>query len=223
MFERDLTRREFELIQQIEHFIREKHRYEEGHDYSHVLAVTDYAIEIARSIPEEVDPFVVICGALFHDIGRVGTHTGVLHGLRGATIAREYLEATGVSPDIRDKIIRIVARHTPTTRQAPQTIEEKIVYDADALDRLGLMGMLRGLMGKKGSTQDILEDRIQKRLGDYGKLHFEASRRIGEKLHEETLRVVRRFKAALEERNEEVTHIHWPVRKGVVIEVPLPN
>jgi uncharacterized protein len=222
MFERNLIRKEFELIQQIETFIREKHRHEEGHDYSHVLAVTGYAIEIAQAISEEVDPFVVICSALFHDIGRVGTHTGVLHGLRGATIVREYLDAIGVSPDIRDKITCVVARHTPTTRQAPATIEDKIVYDADAVDRLGLMGMLRGLMGKKGSTQDILEDRIQKRLGDYGKLHFEASRRLGEKLHEETLQVTRSFRAALKVRNEEITHIPWPVRRDVAVEVPLP-
>ena len=222
MFERNLTRKEFEIIQQIEGFVREKHRREEGHDYSHVLAVTDYVIEIAQAIPEEVDAFVVICGALFHDIGRVGTHTGTLHGLRGATIAREYLEAIGISPDIRDKITRIVARHTPTTRQAPETIEEKIVYDAVAVDRLGLMGMLRGLMGKEGSTQNILQDRIQKRLADYGKLHFEASRRIGEKLHQETLQVAQSFGAALEGRNEEITRIHWPVREDVVVEVPLP-
>ena len=35
MFERDLTRKEFEIIQEIEGFVREKHRHEEGHDYSH--------------------------------------------------------------------------------------------------------------------------------------------------------------------------------------------
>jgi putative nucleotidyltransferase with HDIG domain len=223
MFERDLTRKEFEIIQEIEGFIREKHGHEQGHDYSHVLAVADYAIQIAQAIPEEVDPFVVICGALFHDIGRVGTHTGVLHGLRGATIAREYLEAIEVSSDIRDKITRIVSRHTPTTQQPPETVEEKIVYDADGLDRLGLMGLLRGLMGKHGSTQDILQDRMQKRLGDFKKLHFEASRRIGEQLHEETLRVTRSFGAALEERNRQITRIDWPAREGVVIQVPPPT
>ena len=222
MFERNLSRKEFELIQQIETFVRAKHRHEAGHDHSHVLAVTNYAIQIAGAVPEEVDPFILICGALLHDIGRVGTDTGVLHGLRGATIAREYLEAMGVRRDIRDKIDNIVTRHTPTTRQAPEAVEEKIVYDADALDRLGLMGMLRGLMGKRGSTQDILEDRMQKRLGDYGKLHFEASRLIGQRLHEETLRVIESFRAALEERNAEITDIHWPVREGVTVEVPLP-
>jgi uncharacterized protein len=222
VFERNLSRKEFEVIQQIETFVRDKHCHEAGHDHSHVLAVTSYAIQIARAIPEDVDPFILISGALLHDIGRVGTHTGVLHGVRGARIAGEYLEAMGVSLDIRDNINSIVARHTPTTRRTPEAIEEKIVYDADALDRLGLMGMLRGLMGKKGSTQDILEDRIQKRLGDYGKLHFEASRSIGERLHEETLRVIHSFRAALEERNAQITDIHWPVRKDVTVEVPLP-
>jgi len=149
MFERNLTRREVELIQQIEEFVREKHRHEQGHDYSHVLAVTDFAIHIAEAIPEEVNPFILIVGSLFHDLGRVGTHTGVLHGLRGATLAREYLTATWVSPSDREKILRIVARHTPTTMIPPESVEERIVSDADALDRLGLMGMLRGLVGKE--------------------------------------------------------------------------
>lgn len=120
MFERNLTRRETALINQIEESIREKHRHEEGHDYSHVLAVTDYAIQIARQILDEVNPFILIVGALLHDLGRVGTPTGILHGLRGATLAREYLSATWVSPSDREMILRIVARHTPTTQIPPE-------------------------------------------------------------------------------------------------------
>lgn len=223
MFERPLTRKEVELIEQIETFVRAKHRHEEGHDYSHVLAVTNYAIQIARAIPEEVNPFLLIVGALFHDLGRTTTHTGVLHGLRGATLVREYLSATWITPSDQEKILRIVARHTPTTMIPPETIEERIVYDADALDRLGLMGMLRGLMGKQGSTRAILEDRIQKRLGDFGKLHFEASRQIGQALHQETLEVVSRFRAMLNELQLELAAIPWPVPEGIELEVPMPS
>lgn len=222
MFERPLTRK-VELIEQIETFVRAKHRHEEGHDYSHVLAVTNYAIQIARAIPEEVNPFLLIVGALFHDLGRTTTHTGVLHGLRGATLVREYLSATWITPSDQEKILRIVARHTPTTMIPPETIEERIVYDADALDRLGLMGMLRGLMGKQGSTRAILEDRIQKRLGDFGKLHFEASRQIGQALHQETLEVVSRFRAMLNELQLELAAIPWPVPEGIELEVPMPS
>lgn len=223
MFERELTRKEHELIKQIEDFVREKHRHEEGHDYSHVLAVTNYAIQIARAIPEEVDPFILIVGALFHDLGRVNAVTGILHGLEGATLVGEYLSATWVNPSDRVKILRIVARHTPTTKIPPETIEERIVYDADALDRLGLMGMLRGIIGKQGSTEAILEDRIQKRLGDYGKLHFDASRQIGEALHEETQEVVARFRQGLSSLELELSAIPWPAPENVEVDVPMPK
>jgi hypothetical protein len=64
---------------------------------------------------------------------------------------------------------------------------------------------------------------MQKRLGDYGKLHFEASRRIGVGIHMETLRVVHSFREALEERNERIGQIRWPVQEDASIEVPLPS
>jgi uncharacterized protein len=216
MFKRKLTHKEVKLIKEIETFIKDKHGQAQGHDYSHVLQVTRYAIQIAEAIPDEVDPFVLICAALFHDIGRIGTITEVLHGLRGAAIADEYLESTWVSADVRKKISRIITRHTPTSMIPPQSIEEKIIYDADALDRLGLMGMLRGIMGKSGSIEDILTDRMQKRADDYDKLYFEASQRIGEQLQAKTIQVISRFREALDKRAEQIAHIEWPVERTVV-------
>jgi|GEM_PF-781004 putative nucleotidyltransferase with HDIG domain len=217
MFERPLTRREYQLIRQIEAFVRDKHAHALGHDYSHVLAVVHYALRIAQAIPEEVDPFVLICGALFHDIGRIGTHTGVLHGLRGASIASEYLASVGVPGAVCQRICNIVARHTPTSMIPPETTEEKVVYDADALDRLGLMGMLRGIMGKRGSTAEILADRMGKRAEDYDRLYFEESARIGEALQEETVEVIARFRAALDERFRAIAEIPLPVAEGCEI------
>jgi len=216
MFERKLTRKEVELIKEIEAFIKDKHSQAQGHDHSHVLQVTRYAIQIAEAIPDEVNPFVLICGALLHDIGRIGTITGVLHGLRGATIADEYLESTWVSSDVRKKISRIVTRHTPTSMMPPQSVEEKIIYDADALDRLGLMGMLRGIMGKSGSIEDILTDRMQKRAGDYDKLHFEESQRIGERLQAKTVKVIQSFREALDKRAEQIAYIEWPIERTIM-------
>jgi uncharacterized protein len=163
-----------------------------------------------------VDPFILICGALFHDIGRIGTITGVLHGLRGATIADEYLESTWVGSDARKKISRIITRHTPTSMIPPRSVEEKIIYDADALDRLGLMGMLRGIMGKSGSIGSILTDRMQKRAGDYDRLYFEESQRIGERLQAKTVQVIQSFREALDKRAAQIAHIEWPVARTAI-------
>ena len=216
MFERKLTRKEVELIKEIEAFIKDKHSQAQGHDHSHVLQVTRYAIQIAEAIPDEVNPFILICGALLHDIGRIGTITGELHGLRGATITDEYLESTWVGADARKKISRIVTRHTPTSMISPHSIEEKIIYDADALDRLGLMGMLRGIMGKSGSIESILTDRMQRRAGDYDQLYFEESQRIGERLQAKTVKVIKSFREALDKRAEQIAHIEWPVERIVM-------
>ena len=216
MFERNLTRREMELIEDIQEFIREKHSQSERHDYSHILQVVRYAIQIARAIPDEVDPFVLICGALFHDVGWIGTDSGVLHGLRGATIVDEYFDSTWVSADIKKKIKRIVIRHTVTSMMPPQTVEEKIVWDADGLDGMGLIGILRGLIAdEQGSIEEILTDEFRESRKTYDKLYFEESRRIGKELHEETIEVIKGFKRALDHRLKAIEQLALPVERPV--------
>lgn len=216
VFERNLTRREMELIEDIQEFIKEKHSQSERHDYSHVLQVVRYAIQIAKAIPDEVNPFVLICGALFHDVGWIGTDTGVLHGLRGATIVDEYFDSTWVGADIKKKIKRIVIRHTATSMMPPQTVEEKIVWDADGLDGMGLIGILRGLVSdERGSIEEILTDEFRESSKTYDKLYFEESRRIGKELHEETLEVIKSFKRALDHRLKAIEQLALPVERPV--------
>ncbi|HUF75010.1 MAG TPA: HD domain-containing protein [Longimicrobiales bacterium] len=221
MLERSLSADEARLARRAEAFARDHHRDQGGHDHAHILAVTDYAIRIAEGTDEAADPLVVVLGALFHDLGRIGAENGALHGLRGAAIAREWLHSYEVDAEATKRILRAIARHTPTTAIPPEAVEERIVFDADALDRLGIMGMIRGLIGKRGSTEFIIEDRIAKRLGDYDRLHFDVSRRIGEALHADTLTIVARFRDALKEEVRQLHRIPWPVADGV--EIPIPS
>lgn len=210
MFTRDLTPREIKMIKKIENFVREKHARCEGHDYSHVLQVTKNAIEISQRISEEVDPFVLICGALFHDLGRVDQTSGVLHGLRGAALVEQFLKATWVDKNTGKRIVRIVARHSPTSHIPPQSIEEKIVYDADTLDRFGWIGLLRGILGKRGSLEEIIEGVMAKRSQDYDKLLFEESKQIGQKAHEETLFFLKKLREDMQKRFREIEQIKLP-------------
>jgi uncharacterized protein len=216
MFTRNLSEEEVAIIGKIEVFVRDKHDKLQGHDYSHILAVTHYAIEIAKRIPEPVDPFVLICGALFHDIGRVGTKTGRLHGLRGATITLEYLRAIGIEDEIREQIVRIVVRHTETSMLPPETVAERVVFDADDLDRLGLIGMLRGMMvgDVDQSMEGIIENRLEKRKKDYERLHFQVSRELGRKSYEETLKLIDFIRNSLDRRWTEISNLDLPVRAG---------
>jgi uncharacterized protein len=211
MFERKLKKKEVSLIHIIKDFIEEKHSGSEGHDYSHVLEVARYSVQIAERISEKVNPFTLIVGALFHDIGRVDAATGQLHGLVGGGIAEEFLKTTWVDPETIKKICSIVVRHTPTSMLPPITIEEKIVFDADALDRLGLMGMLRGIMGKAGSIREILEDRLEKRKMDFSKLHFKESQELGRALYKETLMLIKLISNSLQRRIQNIEDLNLPV------------
>ena len=211
MFLRKLTEKEVALINKIIQFIEQKHSGSEGHDYSHVLEVARYSIQIAERISDKVEPFILIVGALFHDIGRVDAPSGQLHGLLGGGIAEEFLKTTWVEAETIHKICRIVVRHTPTSMLPPESVEEKIVFDADALDRLGLMGMLRGIMGKEGSIREILENRLEKRKKDFSLLHFKESEELGRALYKETLLLIKLIHNSLERRIQNIEDLNLPV------------
>ncbi len=179
LLSRSLTTKEERILLRIQEFVRRCHAKSDSHDYSHVFTVTRTAIKISKNIEDPVDPFIVIAGALLHDIGKTTTDFEGFHGLFGGSIAEEYLDGIELKKSIRDKICRVVIRHTPTSGIPPITPEEKVVYDADTLDRLGLMGLLRGFIGKEGSLQNILEKYMESRQNDYNKLNYEFSRELG--------------------------------------------
>ncbi|MHA1167921.1 MAG: HD domain-containing protein [Candidatus Hodarchaeales archaeon] len=179
MFTRSLNEQEQDILLKIQEFVKKCHAKSNSHDYAHVFKVTRSSIVISKQIDEPVDPFIVIAGALLHDIGKTNSIFSDFHGLFGGSIAEEFLDGLQLDTDIRDKICRVVIRHTPTSMIPPDTPEEKVVFDADTLDRLGLMGLLRGFIGKEGSMQDILEKYLERRKLDYEKLHYDVSRELG--------------------------------------------
>ena len=179
MFTRTLTQEEIDILLRIQEFVRRCHATSDSHDYAHVFVVTRTAIKIGKYIADPCDPFVVIAGALLHDIGKTNSIFGFFHGLFGASIAEEFLEGIDVDPKLKDRICRVIVRHTPTSEIPPETSEEKVVFDADVLDRLGLMGLLRGFIGKEGSMQEILEKYMERRQKDYATLHYEYSKELG--------------------------------------------
>lgn len=208
MFSRSLMSDERRWLEEIELFVKEKHADLGSHDYSHVLQVTEFAMEIANNIDDEVDPVVVICGALLHDIGR--TISDEMHGLVGGSIAEELLESLPLSDEQARRITKVIVRHTATSHVVPQSVEEKIVYDADGLDRLGTMGLLRGFVGKKGSMVEVLERYMAKRVKAYDKLFFPISQKIGKVRDEEMRKLIMLFTQRLNERKETVEELTLP-------------
>ena len=106
-----------------------------------------------RLVPQRVrDRYLA---AVLHDVARPEEKAcrKVCHAARGAEIAAEILEDLHVEKTFADRIVAAVRTHRYRDDNAPQTLEEKIVYDADKLDSLGAAGIGRAFLfaGKFGA------------------------------------------------------------------------
>jgi len=127
--------------------IEEARRYYQGHDaaheFDHVLRVLALAEKIARA--EGADVEVVCAAALLHDVGRAEQEcTGRSHAELSAEWAWEIL--TGHPPERVKAVCHAIAAHRFRGGTPPQTLEAKVLYDADKLDSIGAVGIARAYL-----------------------------------------------------------------------------
>jgi len=132
--------------------IEEARRHYQGaeavHDWGHVLRVLALAERMAEM--EGADVEIVRTAALLHDIARDDSHED--HAQAGAERARLLL--AGHPLEKVEAVARAIAAHRFRSGPAPQTLEAKIVHDADKLDAIGAVGVARafaygGLNGQR--------------------------------------------------------------------------
>lgn len=117
-----------------------------AHDIDHIMRVYNLALKIAQG-EAGVDAEVLKAAVLLHDIGSIkeaNDPTGRTdHAVVGAKMARPILKSLNFSVK---KIIRIqecILSHRYRTDNQPQSIEAKILFDADKLDATGAIGLAR--------------------------------------------------------------------------------
>src|SRR2546421_12031070 len=112
-----------------------------AHGWEHVQRVYRLALHIAQQ--EGADPFIVGVAALLHDLGRL-THDETRHHADLSVIhARDLLTRYQVPPDKQEAILHAIDAHSFSKGLQPRTLEARIVRDADRLDSLGAIGVLR--------------------------------------------------------------------------------
>lgn len=129
-----------------------------GHDLSHVRRVYRLAMRLADFYPE-TDREILTAAVILHDIARREEDddaSGVIdHALLGAEKAEQILLDLGWDKACAVAAAECVRRHRYRGDEpAPDTIEAKILYDADKLDCLGAVGvgrlfMLSGQYGER--------------------------------------------------------------------------
>jgi uncharacterized protein len=115
------------------------------HGFDHILRVLRLAERLAAA--EGADLEIVRAAALLHDAS--GAETGgagrAEHQHRSAGFALEILEAEGWVPERIAAVQHCIRTHRFRGDESPQTIEAKVLFDADKLDVIGAFGVARTL------------------------------------------------------------------------------
>lgn len=127
-----------------------------AHDKDHVYRVLYHALEIARA-EDNVNYDILIAACLLHDIARVDQFRdpSLCHALHGGEKAYLFLIENGFEASFAQQVRHCVRTHRFRRSDTPQTLEAKILFDADKLDVAGAMGMARSLIYKGTVTEPL--------------------------------------------------------------------
>ncbi|WP_330632698.1 HD domain-containing protein [Halocatena halophila] len=117
-----------------------------GHDQYHAARVRDLSIRLADTLDESVDLELLAAGAWLHDIGRPRERTGSIddHDRWGAKKARVLLTDAGVNSERVERICACIRSHSiRDSSPTPDTPEARLLFDADKLDAIGAIGIVR--------------------------------------------------------------------------------
>jgi uncharacterized protein len=113
-----------------------------AHDYDHLVRVIALADRIQDT--EGGDLPTIWAAVALHDIGQVREHRhGGDHALIGAQLAAELLKDTPFPQESISAVQQAIREHRMTGGITPQTLEGRILYDADKIDCLGAIGIGR--------------------------------------------------------------------------------
>lgn len=120
-----------------------------AHDKEHIYRVLYNALEIAQT-EDDVDYDVLITACLLHDIGRKEQfeNPSLCHAQVGGEKAYNFLLDHGLDKGYAEKIRHCIQTHRYRKNAPPQSIEAKILFDADKLDASGAVGIARTLIYK---------------------------------------------------------------------------
>lgn len=138
-----------------------------AHDCEHIYRVLYTALQIAKD-EENVNYDVLIAACLLHDVGRKEQFAdpGLCHAAVGAEKAEKLLRENGFTPDFAGAVAHAIRTHRFRKAMRPQTIEAKILFDADKLDVTGAIGIARTLMYKADMAEPLYHILPDGRISD---------------------------------------------------------
>jgi uncharacterized protein len=128
------------------------------HGLNHILRVYHLAERLA--LAEAADLEIVLAAALLHDAEGSGASDSRLeHQHASAYFAGEILKNEGWTGEKIAAVQHCIRAHRyREPSEQPQTIEAKVLFDADKLDAIGAIGVVRAISFAVLANQDLFEE-----------------------------------------------------------------
>jgi uncharacterized protein len=118
-----------------------------SHDWDHTQRVYNLCLHIGES--EGADLEVLKIAAYLHDVGRPfqdESKGAISHEEKGVEMARALLGKYPISEGQKANIIHCIRSHRFRGECQPETLEAKVLFDADKLDAIGAIGIGRSFL-----------------------------------------------------------------------------
>jgi len=131
--------KQIDIVKEIKKEVKKKLEGEStGHNHWHCFRVVKLALKIGRK--ENADLKVLELAGWLHDIAvKKGRKN---HEIRSSIQAEKILNKLKTNPELIKRVVKCIKNHRFTTGKT-ETLEDKVLRDADKLDVMGALGVAR--------------------------------------------------------------------------------
>jgi uncharacterized protein len=118
-----------------------------SHDWDHTLRV--YGLCRHIGVKEHADMDVLSIAAYLHDIGRHHEDNSrglICHAEKGAEMAAPMIAELPFSESQKRNALHCILSHRFRGNHMPETLEAKVLFDADKIDAIGAIGVARAFL-----------------------------------------------------------------------------
>ncbi len=118
-----------------------------SHDWEHTERVLRLCERIGPA--EGADMTVLSMAALLHDIGRGDQDRSageICHARHGAEKALAIVRSMPLDRARQDNLLHCIQAHRFRGRETPESVEARVLFDADKLDAIGAVGVARAFL-----------------------------------------------------------------------------
>jgi len=143
---------------------------------SHLIPVRDFAIKLARIY--HADREVVELAALLHDLQWIKDRKYEIHEITGAENAVKVLRKFGYPEDKIQKVKACILTHRGSKKSNRETIEQKIMASADAMDHINDIAHMFYQVCKRREFKDAIKWTFAKLERGWKKIELPVGRKI---------------------------------------------